>query len=304
MLDRLLGRATLKTRIEELEAKLQECRDERSSLEEQYEAAKRRETEAKREYQDVQEELNRAEDRITQLEDRIDQLTTDRETAEMEFRGVASLRGEALAALLDRLASVDAPPDGALTAVIEDEIPERAREAFGERASLLDRAKPCIALTDADGLVSVALRPSIRPEPTVTWSDSFELDRSWFLPIGEFALALVRANLFALGEYRGDERLAIRTFESDVGRDHSKGGFSQGRFERRRDEQIDEHLEQCADALRDRSTDRLLLAGDADAIDTLDVDAEARIPVDASGPPETALEDAFRDVWRTRLYRL
>jgi hypothetical protein len=302
MLDRLLGRAQLKTRIEELEEQLRECRADVASYEQRYEAAQRRESEAKHDYQHAQEELNRAEDRITELEDRIERLSGDR--SEMEFRETASIRGERLSAVLDRLMSVDAPPDRALTAVLGDQVPDPVRDAFDERNPLLARASPCIALTDTDGLVSVALRPPLRPEPGITWSDSFELDRSWFLPVGEFALALVRADLFALGEYRGADRRSIHTFESDVGRNHSKGGFSQSRFERRRDERIDDHLEQCADALGDRSADRLLLAGDSDALDALDVAAETTVPVDASGDPEAALDAAFRDVWTTRLYRL
>jgi chaperonin cofactor prefoldin len=302
MLDRLLGRAALRDRIEDLETQLRTCRERAQSLEQQYDAADRREKEAVRDYQEAQEQLNRARDRIAQLEDRVDQLSTADD--EIEFRETTSLRGRHLEAVLDRLESVRAPPDKALTAVIESDIPDAVREAFGTRAPLVGRASPCLALTDADGLVSVALRPPIRPEATVSWNGSFDLDRSWFLPTGEFALALVRADLFALGAYRGTERLSVQTFETEVGRNHSKGGFSQGRFERRRNELIDEHLTRCEEALRDRSPERLLVAGDSAALDALDVDALASVPVDASGDPESALDEAFRDVWTTQLYCL
>jgi hypothetical protein len=169
---------------------------------------------------------------------------------------------------------------------------------------LLQRARPCIALTDADNLVRVALRPPILPETTVTWAKHFMLDDSLFRPTGEFALALVRADLFVLGEYQGTTRRSLEQFESSVGRNHSKGGFSQARFERRRDEAIDEHLSRCEQAIRDRSPDRLVLAGDREALDALEVEATASVPVDATGDPEQALEEAFQDVWTTRLFRL
>jgi hypothetical protein len=94
-----------------------------------------------------------------------------------------------------------------------------------------------------------------------------------------------------------------------VGENHSKGGFSQGRFERRRDERIAGHLDDVRDRLADRDPARLVLAGeravlDALDLDSLDIDAERRVAVDASGDPETALDSAFRDVFSTRLYVL
>lgn len=302
MLDRLLGRSELRARIEKLEQQLQECRDERESLEQRYEAADRRESEALREQQEAQEKLNRTQDRITQLEDRIEQLSGNDQ--DLNFRGTTSLRGEQLEAVLDRLNTVRAPPDGCLTAVLEEDVPDQVSEAFGECGPLLQRASPCIALTDVDGLVRVALQPPLLPEPTVTWDDSFALDPTWFLPTGTFALAVVRADLFVMGAYRGAERLSMDTHQSDVGENHSKGGFSQGRFERRRDELIDEHLTECEQIIQGRSPERLILAGESEALEALETDAQTVVPVDATGDPEAALEKAFRDVWTTRLYRL
>jgi len=84
--------------------------------------------------------------------------------------------------------------------------------------------------------VSAALTPPIEPAPFDRWSDRFRLDESWFRPTGRFAFALVRSDTFALGVYEGDERVAFEGFTSDVKEAHSKGGFSQGRFERRRED--------------------------------------------------------------------
>ena len=302
MLDKLLGRAALKERIEELEAELEEAETRRDQLEEQLEAETRRRKEAVREKQDAQETINRTEDRIAQLEGRIDQLTDDERS--IDYRGVETVEYDRMAVVLDRLASVDAGPEGALTAVLDGDVPQQVRDAFGDHIALLSRAAPCIAVTDDAGLIAAAFDPPIQPEPRVEWADEFALDRSWFLPTGEYALALVRADIFALGEYRDGERLHVRSFESTIKSDHSKGGFSQGRFERLRDEQIEEHLDRCRDAIANRDADRLLLAGERGALDELDVDAAATVPVDATGDPESALADAHRDVWSTRLYRI
>jgi uncharacterized coiled-coil protein SlyX len=250
----------------------------------------------------AQERVNDLEDKIAQLEGTIERLGDGE--SELSFRGRRELNRRDTEALLDRLGSLAAPPDAALTAVLDDRVPEEVRELFGDRSSLLERAAPCIAVADEDRLVSAALRPPVLPDPGVTWAESFSLDQSNFLPTGTFAFAVVRSDVFALGEYRGEERLAFEGFESDVKGDHSKGGFSQGRFERRRDAQIDEHLDEVHEALEGRDADPLYLVGDRGALDRLEgeIDVRASAAVDASGKPEAALDEAFDDFWRTRLY--
>lgn len=293
MLDELLGRASLKDRIEELEA-------ERDRLQEQLDAEERRRTEAARKRQDAEERVNRLEDRITQLEGEIDRL--DGDERDLSFRRTADCSGDRLDAVLDRLESVDAGPEGALSTMIADEPPDAVREAFGERAALVERAAPCLVYTDDAGLVAAALRPPIEPDPFVSWDETFRIDREWFRPTGRFAFALVRADRFAIGEYRGDERLSFEGFESDVKADHSKGGFSQARFERRRDEQIEAHLDRCRAAIEDRDADRLYVVGDREAVGEFDDEAYATATVDATGDPEAALSDAFDSFFTARLY--
>ena len=295
MLDRLLGRASLKERVSELE-------DERESLRAQLEAEQERRADAVSDRQDAQERVNRLEDKIEQLEDALDR----RDDADdgIEFRGVEELRGPRVDAVLNRLESVETDPEEIMTAMVDDATSEAVRDAFGERAPLVARAAPCLAVTDDAGVVSAALDVPVAPEPFAMWSDGIELDREWFRPTGRYAVALVRADLFALGEYDGRERRSVSGFRSGVKSDHSKGGFSQGRFERLRDEQIDEHLGKCRERIAEREADRLYLLGDAAAIDRLDVDAAATDAVGATGDPEDALADAVREFFSVRLYRL
>ncbi|WP_135821375.1 Vms1/Ankzf1 family peptidyl-tRNA hydrolase [Halostella litorea] len=296
MLDELLGRAALKDRIDELE-------EEKRHLERRLEAESERRADAVSARQDAEQRVNRLEDRIAELEDRVERAG-DGDAAAAEFRGVEELRGDRLAAVLDRLDSVDAGEEGAMTAMVGDEVPAAVREAFGDRAALVDRASPCLAVTDDAGLVSAALAPPVAPAAFAAWDDGFRVEREWFLPTGEFAFALVRSDLFALGEYDGRERTATTAFESDVKGSHSKGGFSQARFERRRDEQVAEHVERCEAALADRDADRLILVGEHTVLDDVDAEAAATAAVDATGDPEDALDEAFYDFWTTTLYRL
>jgi len=295
MLDELLGRAALKERIEEVE-------DEKRRLREQLEAEERRRSEAASARQDAEERVNRLEDKIAQLEGEIERKRDAEDVESPSFHRVESLRGGRLDAVVERLRSVDAGAEGALSAfVAEGDVPDPVREAFGDRSALVRRAAPCLAYVDDAGLVSATLSVPAPPEPFWAWDDSFRVEDEWCKPTGRFAFALVRAGVFAVGEYDGRERTSYRGFASDVKGDHSKGGFSQGRFERRRDAQIDEHLADCEAALRDRDPERLYVAGDARLVDALDVDATATAAVDASGDPEDALGEAFHEFFTATL---
>ncbi|MFB6108177.1 MAG: Vms1/Ankzf1 family peptidyl-tRNA hydrolase [Haloplanus sp.] len=292
MLDRLLGRASLKARIEELE-------EENHHLERQLEAESERRADAATARQEAEERVNRLEDHVADLEGRLDRAGSEAET--VEFRGTESLSGERLADVLARLRSVETGPEGALTAMVTDDVPEPVADALGDRAPLVDRAAPCLVCVDDASLVSVALDPPLSPDPFAEWGTGFRLDDAWFRPTGRLTVALVRSDRFALGVYDEGERVDLETVETDVKGGHSKGGFSQARFERRRDEQVRDHLDRCRAVLDDHVDDRLVLLGERTVLDDLEYDAAAVAAVDASGDPEAALDDAVRSFFTVPL---
>jgi peptide subunit release factor 1 (eRF1) len=295
MLDELLGRAELKARIEELE-------EENHHLERRAEAEEERRADAVSARQDAEERVNRLEDRVEELQHRVDRLGDEEE--QVDFRGVETLRGARLDEVLSRLESVETAPEGALTAMVDDDVPDTVRDALGDHSPLVSRATPCLVCTDDAGLVSVALTPPLAPEAFCEWGDGFEIDESWFRPTGSFGFALVRSDLFALGVYDGTDLQSAETFETDVMNNHSKGGFSQARFERRRDQQVDDHLDEAEERIADHDVDTLIVVGERTVLSRFQKLADHTATVDASGDPEEALTDAFREFWTTRLYRL
>ena len=295
MLDELLGRAQLKSRIEELEEELHH-------RERELEAERERRSEAASERQAAEERVNRLEDRIAELDGTVERLREEAE-GERSFARTERLRGERRAEVLDRLESVATGTEGAFTAYVPDghDLPEAVREAFGDRAALVGRAAPCLAVTDDAGLASACLSVPDPPAPFETWAEGFRLERERFEPTGRYALALVRSDLFALGVYEGDDRVAFQGFDSDLKSQHSKGGFSQARFERLRDAQIDDHVDRCRTALDDVGADRLYVVGERTVLDEFENRADVTATVDATGDPEPALADARREFWTVRL---
>lgn len=296
MLDELLGRAELKDRIEELE-------EEKEHLRRRADAEEERRAEAAAKRQEAEERVNRLEDRITELEDRVERAGGDE--VDLDFRGVERLSGARLDEVLSRLDAVETTEEGALTAMVADDaVPDPVRETLGDHATLVRRASPCLVVTDDAGLVSAALAPPVEPDPFTEWSDGFELDEAWLRPTGEFGFAVVRSDLFAYGAYDGRDLVDSEGFTSEVKEQHSKGGFSQQRFERLRDEQIDEHLDECAERLDARDPDRLFVVGERTVLGRFRDRAAVTATVDATGDPETALKRAFRDFWTTQLFRI
>jgi len=295
MLDDLLGRSALREEITALERQLEDCETERDRLEEQLEATERRRKDAATELQAAQRRANKLEDRVAQLEDTVDRLEQDDTT--LSVRGETTLRGGRLREVLDRLESFETAREGVLTAYVPDgrDLPREVREAFGERAVLVSRSAPCLALTDDAGLVAACLRPPVAPESFVEWARRFRIEREWFEPRGQYTLALIRSGLFAMGSYEGSDRTAFHGFDSELRSQHSKGGFSQSRFERLRDEQIDSHLERCRAALEQRETDRLYVVGERSVLGEFMSRADETSAVDATGEPEAALEDAWQE---------
>jgi peptide subunit release factor 1 (eRF1) len=301
MLDSLLGRDELKAEIAELEATVETLEAERDDLQRQLEKTESRRKQAVTERQEAQHRVNKLEDRIEQLEDTIDRLQAEETT--LSTRHETTLEGRRLDEVLARLESFETDREGALSAYVADghDIPRELREAFGERAALVSRAAPCLALADDARLLGVCLRLPVAPDPFVEWDDRFRLDREWCQPRGRYTLALVRSDLFAMGTYEGSERTAFHGFDSALKSQHSKGGFSQSRFERLRDEQIDDHIERSLAALDERETDRLFVVGERSVLGEFMHRADETAAVDATGDPEDALADAWRDFWSVQM---
>ena len=296
MFDELFGRADLKERIETLE-------DKTTQLNERLEAERKRRKDAVTDRQAAERRVNELEDKVTQLQDRIERLQAGERS--LEYRRRERLSPARVEAVFDRLLSIEGDEQSILTAVIADghEIPQAVRDGFDERAALVSRAAPCLAVTDDAGLVSVAFDVPNPPEPFTKWDDSVDIERSWFEPAGQFTLALVRSDLFAMGVYEGRTRTAFHGFDSELKSNHSKGGFSQSRFERIRDGQIDTHLGRCQEALKERPADApLFVVGEQSVLGAVADAADATAAVDATGDPEPALDRAFESFWTVTMY--
>ncbi|WP_256403728.1 Vms1/Ankzf1 family peptidyl-tRNA hydrolase [Halorubrum salinum] len=307
MIDRLLGRAELKERIAELE-------EANRHLERRAEAEEERRSDAVADRQRAEERVNELEHRIESLEERLERTGGDE--AAVEYRRVSDARGARLDDALDRLRAIESDdPEGLLTAFVPDAnaVPESVSDWFGERTALVRRAAPAVVLADDTGAVSAAITPPVEPAAFDRWDDRFRLERSWFRPAGTLVFAVVRSDTFALGVYEDGDRVDFEGFTSEVKSAHSKGGFSQGRFERRREGQIEEHLDDANSAIAAYAdgtesaaidADRVIVVGERSVLGRVREHADVTDVSDATGSPKEALDDAFRDFWTARIHAI
>ena len=158
MIDRLLGRAELKERIEELE-------EEKRHLERRAEAEEERRSDAVADRQRAEERVNELEHRIESLEERLDRTEGTEES--VEFRRVSDLGGPRLADALNRFRAVESDdPEGLLTAFVPDgdAVPETVADWFGDRTALVRRATPAVVVAGLVAPIVAGGRLSVGPE--------------------------------------------------------------------------------------------------------------------------------------------
>lgn len=245
----------------------------------------------------------------------------------LEFRGIEPLSPAAVQAYLSKISSFRSLSGDLLTVFLPSGtrlsavLPEKTLSLVEEESrSLLDRLDPETGLVffyDLHRMISEALVPPF-PIPSPAWQlrDSFET-----VPLEELLSAGCRMLVLVLhaGEsfigFSPDTR-AFDTEEfikSSVKEKHSKGGFSQRRFERLREEDITHHLDKVFESLdkvieENSPIDCVILNGDTQLIR----EAEKRLPlnIEVIEKPadikveKTGGEEILRTILSSRRYLL
>jgi peptide subunit release factor 1 (eRF1) len=232
------------------------------------------------ERQEAEALLNQERIRTQTLSHELEAVRTESE-GKLKFRGIETLSPQAVQACLSKLKSFHAPagdlltaylpPDTRLSGVLSEKILELVEE---ETRSLLDRLDPETGLVlfyDLHRMVCEAIVP-----PVPITSPSWQLGHS-------FDVSLLEENLskdyrmLVLVLHAGESFIGFapdaqvfdteELIRSSVKEKHSKGGFSQRRFERLREEDIAHHMNKVIEALdrvleENRFIDCVILSGD------------------------------------------
>jgi len=235
----------LKQKIENLQASIEEKNQQIEKLENMLEAEKNRRKKHTRDKQEAQEKVNRLEDQLKGLKEK-EEVNEEKDVSEVESQDLGL---DSFLSSLEKLGSIRADNSELLTVYspgklsnhskiqdIKSTVPEEKLE------ELLNLEKLLIFYDPNLGLSVFKSTPFYDEKSNV--GKSFEVEKLLSFVAEEKIWVLVSRGETRIYSEKNGEVEKIEEIKSRVNSKHGKGGFSQGRFERKRDEQVHQHLEQ------------------------------------------------------------
>ncbi len=237
----------LEQKVEELEQRLEDEKEEKNRWKNRFEAEEERRKELSRKKQEAEEKLNRLKDRQEKGSD-----TSQKE--EKRHKGFETLDYESTRGLLDKLSTIESVK-GELVSIyspreLEDhsDLRDIKNSVTKQQYSKIQGEKGVVAFIDDDlGSFILKLAPFYNENFAV--GKSFDINSlNKFFESEKYFVLVSAGETYVYREENGDYE-ELKSLKSRINREHGKGGFSQGRFERKRDEQIDKHINEVEEFL-------------------------------------------------------
>lgn len=242
----LLGKKKLEEEIEHLRSRVKELEEENGSLSLQIERREDKIRKLTSASQETSLALKAAEQKIATVQEQGEGKGEMRETAAKERSRSRVLKPKDIERLLDRLEACRSPRDDLLTAYIAsgstggEKLPPEVGEIVKDISS--DRG---VAVFSDPLLFTLALVPPLPLKmDEAIWAGSFRTDPLREMLDTPVLVVAAHAGETLLGVALGREGFAEHAIvKSTVKEKHTKGGWSQKRFERLREEDIRQHAD-------------------------------------------------------------
>lgn len=245
----------LEEEIERLKQQIDELKEEKKSYKERFQAEKERRSELSRKKQEAEKELKKLKQRSREaLDEKPDE---DDEPASAENISLQKAKR-----ILAKLEDYNSPEEDLVTVYTPGKLGKLA-DTQGLKNSISRKEYEFISDEEFVGFVDpdlVQVKLKTRPFFSPKWSrgDSFRVEELIEFIEEEKQWAVVSAGETQIIREKNGEILERDEVGTRVDRKQKKGGFSQGRFERKRQEQIDEHLKQ----VKEKISENTLLVGE------------------------------------------
>lgn len=294
IIGKISGKEQFELEIERLNSKITKLESDLQSTKVQLEKKEALARQAVADRQEVEARLNQELVRTQTLSHKLDKVRVE-SPEKLEFRMTENLSPSAVQAYISKLSSFHASADDLLTIYLPNGtslsnlLNEKILELIDKKiATLLEKLNPetgMVFFYDLHHMICEAIVPPI-PIISPSWQlgDSFEtstlkeyLDQDFrilvlILHAGESFIGFAPdARIFDIGE----------RIRSSVKEKHSKGGFSQRRFERLREEDIAHHMSKVFEAVdkvleENSNIDLIIISGDTQ----LSREIQRRLPLD------------------------
>ncbi len=241
----------LEQEIEEKEEEIQELKEEVESLEAQLEGSEEKRKKLAREKQQAQEELNRLKDKLeSQKEEEKTEETTKTGFTRLSFKEAKELINKLSSIKHDEMVTIYSYGDFELDNFVEKKVIE---EVSGHEEFIL--------FTD-NGFLDYLLRTRPFYAEDITVDESFSVQQiEEFIWQEKIWVTVSTGNAHIYREQNGDIE-KVEDLKTRIEKQHSKGGFSQGRFERKRDQQIVEFSELVEEKIAELENSDIYLVGE------------------------------------------
>ncbi|MCK4938591.1 MAG: hypothetical protein KAR85_08310 [Methanosarcinales archaeon] len=326
MLDNLRGKKVLQERIQALEAQIEMLKSEKQSLIARQASKDETARKAVSQKQIVEEKLNTARIKITTLEHEISTLRKDA-AGKMTFRNISSISRKSLDNYIFQISSVRTRDSNLVTVYLRpgdllsnlDGSNELLARLGSKKAAIIDKINSSTTVAvfyDTNGIVMEVVALYL-PVDISSWQldDKFQTK-----PINNMmekkvnlCIIIAHAGESFIGFTSSPESFEVqKIIRSSVKGKHTKGGWSQRRFERLRDEDVQHHAEKVSDALKvliqevDDRIDFVMAGGDSRLmheilkdIDNPMIDKKFDVSVDKNN-----IKEILREVWSSTRYEL
>lgn len=234
----------LEREVDQLKDRIEELEEEKDSLQERFESEKERRSKVSAEKQEAERKLKKLRQKL-EVQDKQDKQNEEDERALHEFR---HLELEEARDILSKLDSVSSESDDMVTVYSQGKLSDiedyrgLKNTLEAEYISAVDLDSPVVAFIDGSLFSTVIkLRPFFRSR----WylGEEFNLSDIWNFMEEEKIWVILSAGKSRIIREKDGDILETEEVKTRVDHKHTQGGYSQKRFERKRDEQIEEHIQ-------------------------------------------------------------
>ncbi|HEC56370.1 MAG TPA: hypothetical protein ENI32_00550 [Candidatus Syntrophoarchaeum butanivorans] len=280
MFGRSSKKRELEERIEELKRRIETLESEREALKRELAKERERGRKAKSELQEVEVLLKNAEKRVLTLENELKRLK-EKQSEHASFKDVVTLRDTTSLELLSKIGSVRSKRRDLLTIYLGSGERVADLERSGEMPVLGEDLEHLLSRIESDtgivvfhdvGRIFMNTLVAVPPFPLDTsgWrvDTTFDTDplERLILKDRTICILLSHAGETFIGVSNRDGFLEDTIVRSSVKEKHTKGGWSQKRFSRLREEDIRNHISKVAETLAEiierwRDSTEIIIAG-------------------------------------------
>ncbi len=258
--DRILGRQRIKERVSFLEDRIESLEEEKKELKRKAEKEERRAREAVSKKQELDEEINRQRDKIESMKDRLRKKEFVEETTTSGVDGDKVDR-DTMTDLLDKLQSMESSKEDIFSVFLPESTTLRNLDSDGLLQTNLtlnqlrrleqEDSETGKVFFHCENLLSILIKPPV-PVDREQWvkDSSFVVEPLREKLESKVGFVFLSAGGSAVALF-GEELEDFDVVKSKIKGKHKKGGFSQDRFQRGRDEDIKKHIEEVVRACED-----------------------------------------------------